>query len=117
MYTRGGDSLHADLCTGPLVASTPLIRRRWQGHKETGVMLKCIQFIKVERPKSFLLENVLGFSDAPESQCSPLAFVIAELTAAGYNVHAITLGTEAWINCSRLRPDCRAEKYVYLCHI
>ena len=90
--------------------------RRWHGHPETIVMTQCVLFLKAQKPKAFILENVLGISDAPPFEASPLEVISKDLTNAGYNVHAVTLTTDPWINCPRTRPGSflRGRRVVYI---
>jgi hypothetical protein len=78
---------------------------RWHNHPEVGVMRECMKFIAAQRPRSFILENVLGISDsAGPSEVSPLDVVMKEMKGCGYHVHSMSLNTNEWINCSRVRP-------------
>jgi hypothetical protein len=85
--------------------------RRWHNHPEVGTMKAVMKFIRARRPRSFLLENVLGISDSAEAtEVSPLDVLMKELTSDGYHVHCMSLNTLTWINCPRARPDLSTQR-------
>ena len=68
-------------------------------------MKDIIKFIKERRPRSFILENVLGIADSGPREASALDVVTSDLSASGYNVKVISVTSDAWGTCSRQRLD------------
>ena len=77
---------------------------RWQLHKEVHVMRETVQHIRQHLPRSFVLENVEGIGDIPQSEsASALSVIISDLEGSGYEVMARPIDMASFVQASRPR--------------
>ena len=67
-----------------------------------------VNFIKIHKPLSFLLENVVGISVVvPGERQSALELIMNELRSAGYSVTHTKVDSSPRVEMSRPRTDAR----------
>jgi site-specific DNA-cytosine methylase len=77
---------------------------RWQDHAETSAMRDTLRCIGHTKPASFVLENVVGLTDAGHGDTlSPLEFITQELQGYGYQVRSFEVALDTWVTVSRNR--------------
>eukprot|EP00971_Amphidinium_carterae_P073611 1455615-Amphidinium_carterae.2 len=77
--------------------------KHWQNHSESAAMWSTLRYVRAAQPIGGCLENVLGLDLSSETEASPLAVVVSELTEMGYATESVTINLDTFSTMVRPR--------------